>query len=88
MSGEKKRYPNSGILGRNKRRRGDKDPEYSGQAEINGVEYWLSAWVNEGNEGKYFKISFTPKNKPQGNSGGNQQRRNDDDDDGDPNVPF
>lgn len=79
------KYPNSGILSRNQRRRDDTDPEYSGSAEINGQEYWISAWVKEGDKGKYFKMSFKPKQPQQ--SGGREQSRgrapqNDDD------MPF
>ena len=55
-------YPNSGILSRNDRRKSDNHPEFTGTAEVDGVEYWLSAWVNETREGrKYFKIRFKKK---------------------------
>lgn len=66
------KYPNSGILSRNKRRDSDKHPEYTGSAEIDGQEYWLSAWVNENDQGKYFKISF--KKKEASHGGGQSQR--------------
>jgi len=56
-----KSYPNSGILSRNKNRKSDKHPEYTGSAEVNGCQMWLSAWVNENENGKYFKIAFSPK---------------------------
>ena len=56
-----KSFPNSGILSRNSKRTTDKHPEYKGTAQVDGVEYWLSAWINENQHGKYFKISFTPK---------------------------
>lgn len=58
-------YPNSGILSRNDRREKDTHPEFTGNAEVDGVEYWLNAWVNEKDGRKYFKISFKPKNPPQ-----------------------
>ena len=54
-------YPNSGILSRDAERKTDKHPEFKGTAEVNGVEYWLSAWVNENDRGKYFKINFKEK---------------------------
>lgn len=58
---------NSGILGRNKRRRdGSKDPEFSGQCEVGGVEYWINAWVRESRKpegGKFFSLSFKPKDQ-------------------------
>lgn len=68
------KYPNSGILSRVTDRKSDKHPEFSGSAEIDGVEYWMSAYVNESEKGKYFKISFKPKEQ-QGQSDGPAQRR-------------
>jgi len=68
------KYPNSGILSRVTDRKSDKHPEFSGSAEIDGVEYWMSAYVNEGEKGKYFKISFKPKEQ-QGQADGHAQRR-------------
>ena len=56
------KYPNSGILSRNDKRKTDKHPEFSGTAEVDGVEYWLAGWVNQTQDGrKYFKLSFTKK---------------------------
>lgn len=60
------KYPNSGTLGKNARmRKGKNDPSYSGKCEVAGVEYWISAWVKEGNDGsKFFSLSFNPKDAP------------------------
>lgn len=69
------KYPNSGILSRNQKRESDKHPEFTGSAEVNGVEYWLSAWVNEGDKGKYFKISFKPKDQKQSGQSRDSQAR-------------
>ena len=57
------KYPNSGTLGRNERMRPDhKDPEYTGQMNLDGKDYWLSAWVKDGRDGKkFFSISVKPK---------------------------
>lgn len=58
---------NSGILGRNKNRNNDKQPEYKGSINIGGVEYWLSAWVKIAGDNapkpgsKFFSLSVTPK---------------------------
>lgn len=58
---------NSGMLARNERRTTDKHPEYSGSINVEGVDYWLSAWVNEGKAGgkmegkKYFSIKLNRK---------------------------
>lgn len=58
---------NSGILTRNKRQRNDRDPTHQGSINVEGKEYWISAWVNEGREGtklageKYFSLRLNPK---------------------------
>ncbi len=53
------KFPNSGTLGRNKYRKTDAQPEYTGEATINDVEYRLAAWVKEGKDGKFFSIKFS-----------------------------
>ena len=56
------KYPNSGTLNKNENKRPDKnDPDYQGQAEVDGVGYWLSAWVKAGPNGKFLSLSFKPK---------------------------
>ena len=50
-----------GVLFKNDRGRGENSPPYTGSCEIEGEEYWVSAWVNEGKKGKYFKLSFKAK---------------------------
>ena len=58
---------NSGIMYRNENRKTDKHPEFTGSINVEGVDYWLSGWVNEGREGgkmegkKYFSIKVNPK---------------------------
>jgi len=61
------KYPNSGTLGKNEKQRPDsKDPNLSGQAEIDGVEYWLSGWTKTGRDGsKFISIAFKPKQAAQ-----------------------
>ena len=57
---------NSGALFRNERRQSDKHPEYKGEVNVNGVDYWLSAWVKESKGGKkYFSLVLSPK-EPRG----------------------
>lgn len=36
-------------------------PPYGGTAQIDGVEYWVSAWVKEGQKGKFFSLAFKLK---------------------------
>jgi hypothetical protein len=58
------KYPNSGTLARNDRREKDTHPEFTGKAEVDGVMYWISAWVKDGNGGKFFSLSFRKQDEP------------------------
>lgn len=51
----------SGALFKNNRREQPKHPDYRGDALIDGREYRLSAWIKEGQTGKFMSLSFTPK---------------------------
>lgn len=55
----------SGALFKNDRKTRETHPEYQGYVLVNGVEFWLSAWVKEGGKGKFFSLSLQPKNKEQ-----------------------
>lgn len=50
----------SGILFRNDKKTQDSHPDYKGRARIKGVDYWLSAWIKEGERGKFMSLSFQP----------------------------
>lgn len=50
-----------GVLFKNDRKEKDSHPDYKGQAEVNGVEYWLSSWIKDGKSGKFMSISFQAK---------------------------
>jgi hypothetical protein len=52
---------NTGSLFRNERREKDTHPTHQGQAKIDGLEYWVSAWVKEGAKGKFFSMAFKLK---------------------------
>lgn len=88
---------NSGILTANERRRDDRDPSHQGSINIDGKEYWLSAWVNTGKEGgklagkRYFSIKARPKLMSDHGSpptGGKNDPRPADDDSFSDDIPF
>jgi hypothetical protein len=57
---------NSGILSRNDRKEQPSHPDFKGQLNVDGVEYWLSGWVKERKDGsgKFFSLSVKPKDAP------------------------
>jgi len=58
---------NTGLMARNQRRETDKHPEFTGSINIEGREFWLSAWVREGKPGgklegqRFFSLAVKPK---------------------------
>ena len=53
---------NSGALFRNDRKEKETQPDYTGECRIEGVEYRLSAWLNESKNGKkYMGLKLTAK---------------------------
>lgn len=56
------KYDMTGRLFKNDRKRPDhKDPDYTGDLKMNGKEFWLSAWIKDGDRGKWMSISVKPK---------------------------
>lgn len=74
----------SGSLFKNDKRQNDKQPEYKGDCLIDGVAYWISAWVKDGKNGKFFSFAFKPKEQGGGNKKPSPNYQPDTQDD----VPF
>lgn len=55
-----------GVLFKNDRKEQDNHPDYKGSINVGGVEFWLSAWIKQGEKGKFMSLSVKPKEaKPQ-----------------------
>jgi len=67
---------NNGVLFKNDQKQGDNHPDYKGSAMVDGVDYWLSAWINISKNGnKYMSLKLNPKEQVhnQGVQGAQQQ---------------
>lgn len=63
---------NSGSLFKNDRKEQDTHADYRGTIKVDGVEYWLDAWLNESSNGtKYMGLRVKPKDS----AGSGQQRQ-------------
>lgn len=52
-------------LFKNKDKRDDKDRDYSGTVNIDGVEYWLNGYIAQSRNGAFISGTVKPKNPPQ-----------------------
>jgi hypothetical protein len=72
---------NRGTIGRNdQKQEGSKQPDFRGQCNIDGREFWISGWIQTNREdgSKFFSLAFEDKQEAarrregQGNGGGRQ----------------
>lgn len=52
---------NRGVLFKNDKKEQDNHPDYKGQINIDGVEYWLSSWIKRSDKGTFMSLSVKPK---------------------------
>ena len=63
---------NSGLLAKNDKQGNESRPDYRGSINVEGVDYWLSAWIKTGRDGtklagqKYMSLSVQPKDASYG----------------------
>jgi hypothetical protein len=58
------RKVNSGALFKNQKKEQPQHPDYTGELDVAGVQYWLSAWIRESKNGTRF-LSLAVKEKGQ-----------------------
>jgi hypothetical protein len=71
-----------GALFKNQRKTEDRQPDYTGEAKLNGEMYWISAWIKEGKSGKFMSFSIQSKQDAPRQQGAVSAQIPDDD------VPF
>ncbi len=57
--------PGQGSLFKNDRKETERHPDYNGSIVLpDGTEHWLSAWVKDGKNGKFFSVSIGKEKQP------------------------
>lgn len=87
---------NRWVLFKNDRKDRETSPDYTGTLNVDGVEYFLNAWLKDGKNGKFFSGSIKRKDNQMANlrdelnakSPQAQARRPSAADDIDDNIPF
>lgn len=55
---------NRGSLFKNDKKTTEQMPDYKGQINVNGEEFWLNAWLKTSKQGtKFMSLSISPKDR-------------------------
>ena len=52
---------NSGVLFKSDKKDNERAPDYKGNIMVDGNDYWLSAWIKEGKNGKFMGLAVSPR---------------------------
>ena len=69
---------NSGVLFKNDRKTNDKQPDYTGNINVDGTDYWISSWLKDGKRGKFLSLAVKPKDESTQTTRADNQQQEDD----------
>jgi len=52
---------NRGSLSKNKKKENETHSDYNGSINVDGVEFWLNAWIKDGKDGKWMSLQIKKK---------------------------